>query len=181
MNRDIKLLSEAYLNEIFGLFKKPDPNILKYVEHLESIAGRSFGNVEAAEFYHEKVPSALWKDVLKLFKKRNPDSVVPSYIESGLGSNQHKLQPTKKKPSGSLFGIMFPPYGDVGESVGPISGNSEKEIMNNLIEDQFSISDFKFDKKIGNVKLYTSDEMFILIGPSREEIIDKAVELQDEE
>jgi len=86
MKKDHILIAEAYITEIFG-FGKPDPTVLKYVERMESIAGGSFGNVEAAEFFYDKVPSALWKDVIKHFKKRNPDSVVPDYIKSKIGQN----------------------------------------------------------------------------------------------
>jgi dGTP triphosphohydrolase len=88
-NKDTQLLEEAYdtiLNKLFS-FGKPDPTVLKYVEELERIEREGdFGRIEAAEFFYEKVPSALWKDVLKHFKKRNEDSVVADYIEHKIGS-----------------------------------------------------------------------------------------------
>ena len=87
-SKDQQLLEEAYgkiLNKLFS-FGKPDPTVLKYVEELEKIEREGdFGRIEAAEFFYEKIPSALWKDVLKHFKKRNEDSVVPDYIEYKIG------------------------------------------------------------------------------------------------
>lgn len=88
-SKDQQLLEEAYgkiLNKIFS-FGKPDPKVLEYVEEIERIEGSSdFGRIEAAEFFYEKVPSALWKDVLKHFRKRNEDSIVADYIERKIGS-----------------------------------------------------------------------------------------------
>lgn len=67
-------------------FKSKNPQAVKHVERMEAIEGRAFGNVEAAEYFYEKVPSALWKDVLRMFKSRNPDSIVPTYIDSKIGA-----------------------------------------------------------------------------------------------
>jgi len=86
-SKDQQLLEEAYGSIFNRLLGKPSPDVLKYVEELERIEGSSdFGRIEAAEFFYEKVPSALWKDVLKHFKKRNEDSVVADYIEYKIGS-----------------------------------------------------------------------------------------------
>ena len=83
-SKDQQSLEEAYnsiIGEMFGFFK-PDPKVMKYVEELERIEGSSdFGRLEAFEFFFEKVPSALWKDVLKHLRKRNEDSVLPEYIK----------------------------------------------------------------------------------------------------
>lgn len=67
-------------------FKSKNPQAVKHVERMEAIEGRAFGNVEAAEYFYEKVPSALWKDVLRMFKSRNPNSIVPTYIDSKIGA-----------------------------------------------------------------------------------------------
>jgi hypothetical protein len=87
--KDQQLLEEAYgkiLNKIFN-FGKPDPKVLKYVEELERIERSSdFGRIEASEFFYEKIPSDLWKDVLKYFRKRNEDSIVADYIKHKMGS-----------------------------------------------------------------------------------------------
>ena len=86
-SKDQQLLEEAYGSIINKLLGKPDPNVLKYVEELERIEREGdFGRIEAAEFFYDKVPSGLWKDVLKHFKKRNEDSVVADYIEHKIGS-----------------------------------------------------------------------------------------------
>jgi hypothetical protein len=73
------------VDEMFGLFKK-DPRVVKYVEKLEDIEhSRDFGRIEAAEFFFDKVPSELWKKVIKMYEKRNEDSVLPEYIKRGIG------------------------------------------------------------------------------------------------
>jgi len=73
------------VDEMFGLFKK-DPRIVKYVEKLEDIENsNSFGRIEAAEFFFDKVPSDLWKSVIKMYEKRNDDSVLPDYLKRGIG------------------------------------------------------------------------------------------------
>lgn len=86
-SKDQQLLEEAYGSIINKLLGRPSPEVLKYVEEMERIENDSdFGRIEAAEFFYDKVPSALWKDVLKHYRKRNEDSVVADYIEHKIGS-----------------------------------------------------------------------------------------------
>ena len=73
------------IDEMFGFFKK-DPRVIKYVEKLEDIENAGgFGRIEAAEFFFDKVPSDLWKSVIKMYEKRNDDSVLPEYLKRGIG------------------------------------------------------------------------------------------------
>jgi hypothetical protein len=80
-----QLVSEI-LNEGIFSFGKPDPAILKYVEKIESIAqSGQFGSVKASEFFFHKVPSALWKQVIKAYEKRNSSTLVPMLIKLKVG------------------------------------------------------------------------------------------------
>ena len=81
-----QLVSEILNEGIFG-FGKPDPLVLKYDEKMERInkSGSSFGPVEASEFVYSKVPSALWKKVIKAYEKRNSSSLVPMLIKRKIG------------------------------------------------------------------------------------------------
>jgi hypothetical protein len=79
-------LVNEILNEGIFSFGKPNPVVLKYVEKMENIAeSGEFGPARASEFFYNKVPSALWKQVIKAYEKRNSSSSVTMLIKQKIG------------------------------------------------------------------------------------------------
>ena len=94
MNRDdLNNIGNIYNEGVFSRFFKTDPNVEKYVQQIEQLEkNEHLGRIEASEFFFDKVPSALWKSVLSMYKKRNPDSLTAMYIDSGIGNKGRDLK-----------------------------------------------------------------------------------------